>query len=73
MWNTLNILVKSKVSNFYPEEFIFNNNILNIPIDIANGLNDIFVNVGPILASKINLPDSKLHIYDYMRNRNNDS
>ena len=43
------------------------------PIDIANGFNDFFVNIGPILASKINLPDSKLHIYDYMRNRNNDS
>ena len=62
-----------KVSNFYPEEFMYNNNILNTPIDIANGFNDFFVSVGPNLASKINLPDSKLHIYDYMRNRNSDS
>ena len=73
MWHTLNVLVKAKVSNFFPEEFIYNDNTLNTPVDIANGFNEFFVNVGPVLASKIISPDSKLHIYDYMKNKNNDS
>ena len=45
MWNILNILVNSKVYNFYPEEFIHNKNIFNTPMDIANGFNDWFVSV----------------------------
>ena len=68
MWKTLNVLVKANVSNFHPDEFIYNDNTLNTPVNIAHGFNN-FLNVGPLLVSKINPPDSKMYIYDYMKKK----
>ena len=47
-----------------------NGKIITNTLDIANGFDEFFVNVGPSLASKIKSPSSKSHIFDYMKSRN---
>ena len=42
----------------YPETFTHKNKLFTSDLDIANGFNDFFVNVGPDLASKIEAPDN---------------
>ena len=38
--------------------------------DIANGLNDFYVNVGPNLAKYINIPNENTHVLDYVKSQN---
>ena len=57
----------------YPDQFQRNGKILTNKLDIANGFNESFVNVGPSLANKIKLPSNKSHIFDYMKSRNDKS
>ena len=69
-WKVLNSIVKkSNYSACYPEHFLENNKNISSKIDIANGFNNFFVNVGPNLAKDINTPDDG-NIFDYLRNRN---
>ena len=52
-WKILNDLTKRKnTNNGLPREFQHGNETLNNPIDIANGFNHYFANVGPELAKK---------------------
>ena len=57
----------------YPDQFQRSGKILTNKLDIANGFNKFFVNVGPSLASKIKSPSSKSHIFDYVKSRNDKS
>ena len=57
----------------YPDQFQRNGKILTDKLDIANGGNAFFVNVGPSLANKIKSPSNKSHIFDYMKSRNDKS
>ena len=60
-WATLNELIKTSLGNVYPEQFQRNGKILTNKLDIANGFNEFFVNVGPSLANKIKSPSNKSH------------
>ena len=58
-WKILNeIIRKKKSTTMYPETFTHKNKLFTSDLDIANGFNDFFVNVGPDLASKIEAPDN---------------
>ncbi len=48
-----------------PDKFMSNGKSVTRQKDIANGLNDCFVNVGPNLAKDINIPNENTHIVDY--------
>jgi hypothetical protein len=54
-WKVLkNILNKNKTSNYATRFRDNNNKVYTDPIDITNGFNDFFVNIGPSLAKSIN-------------------
>ena len=69
----INGLIKTSLGNEYPDRFQRNGKILTNKLDIANGFNEFFVNVGPSLASKIKSPSSLSHIFDYTKIRNDKS
>ena len=50
----------------FPETFKHNNKYLKNKKDISNGFNHFFVNVGPDLAKKINVPDN-IDVTDYLK------
>ena len=72
-WATLNGLIKMSLGNVYPDQFQRNGKILTNKLDIANGFNEFFVNVGPSVANKIKSPSNKFHIFYYMKSRNDKS
>ena len=53
----------------YPECFIKNNKRNSNKKDIANGFNNFFTNVGPILAKHISLPEDDATLYDYLERK----
>ena len=56
-WQTINeVLGKNKQHLDLPQEFLSNGNILDSSLDIANGFNEFFANIGPKLASQIPKP-----------------
>ena len=69
-WNILNSIIgKKKSSNAYPEIFKHKNKIFKTDIEISNGFNDFFVNVGPDLANNIVAPDN-VNIDKFLNKRN---
>jgi hypothetical protein len=69
-WNIIrNVIGKEKNKrNDIPEFFKANNEILKDPVDIANGFNSFFSEIGPQLASEI--PPSKRHFSSFLGDRN---
>ena len=66
-WKILNdIIGKKKNMSSFPETFKHNNKYLKNKKDISNGFNHFFVNVGPDLAKKINVPDN-IDVTDYLK------
>ena len=52
-WNILNKILNRNVHVELPQEFSDNNEVIENPINIANGFNNFFVGIGPKLASQI--------------------
>ena len=70
-WQTLKALLKKNVQkSSFPESFMCNEKIIKKKIDIANGFNEFFINVGPNLAKKIVPPKENTSIFDYLGDRN---
>ena len=68
-WKILkDIIGKKKNMSSYPETFKHDNKDFNNKKDISNGFNDFFVNVGPNLARKIDVPDN-IDVRDYLKDR----
>ena len=68
-WKILNYLIsKKKKVNNYPETLKHNDKTFKSKHEISNGFNDFFVNVGPDLAKKINVPDN-IDITEYLEER----
>ena len=64
-WSTINeVLGRVKNVNDIPKRFISNGNVLSGSLEIAEGFNDFFVNIGPNLASEI--PNSNKHFTEYL-------
>ena len=60
-----------KTHSEYPDTFIHENKSVNSKIDISNGFNKFFVNIGPNLEKK-NIPTiANTHISDYMKEGKN--
>ena len=67
-WKILNgIIKKNKTHIEHPDTFIHENESVNSKMDISNGFNKFFVNIGPNLEK--NIP----HMHDYMKERKNNS
>ena len=63
-WKLINeITNKNKSSSELPDNFMKDGNIITDPNEIANNLNEYFVNVGPKLAEKI--PPSNVNFSSY--------
>ena len=45
----------------------------NNKLEVANGFNDFFVNVGPKLANNIRVKENDASIYEYLRNPNSNT
>ena len=54
VWTIIKHVINKRRNAKTSDKFIQNNKIVTDPKEIANGLNDYFVNIGPGLASKIN-------------------
>ena len=64
-WQTINeILGRGKNMNDIPKRFVSNEKVLSGSLEIAEGFNDFFVNIGPNLAKAI--PKSKKHFSEYL-------
>ena len=64
-WQTINeILGRKKGFNDIPQRFVSNDKILSGSLEIAEGFNEFFVNIGPNLAKSI--PLSNKHFYEYL-------
>ena len=71
-WQTINeVLGRRKNVSDIPETFISNEKIISGSLEIAEGFNNFFVNIGPKLASEI--PKSKKHFSDYLGNPCNEN
>ena len=55
-WNVLREVINKRKSESSCSRFIINENITTDKVQIANGFNSFFVNVGPSLANKIRFP-----------------
>ena len=72
MENIDGIIKKNKTHSEYPDTFIHENESVNSNMDISNGFNKFFVNIGPNLEK--NIPNiANTHISDYMKERKNNS
>ena len=68
-WRFLNeILKRGQKSTVGPSQLVMDAAILNNPVDIAECLNDHFINIGKDLASR--LPDSEITPDSFMNNLN---
>jgi hypothetical protein len=64
-WQTINeVLGKRKKFNDIPKTFVCNGKILSGALDIAEGFNEFFANIGPKLAKAI--PKSDKHFSEYL-------
>ena len=64
-WQTINeILGRGKNVSDIPKSFVSNEKILSGSLEIAEGFNDFFINIGPSLAKTI--PKSKKHFSEYL-------
>jgi hypothetical protein len=64
-WQTINeVLGRGKKVNDIPKSFVSNGKILSGSLEIAEGFNDFFVNIGPKLAKAI--PKSNKHFSEYL-------
>ena len=64
-WQTINgILGRKKSFSSIPNEFISNDKKLSGSLEIANGFNDFFADIGPKLAKKI--PKAKKHFSNFL-------
>lgn len=71
-WKLINeITNKKKQSSDLPDNFMKDGNVITEPNEIANNLNEYFVNVGPKLADKI--PPSSVNFSSYLPASNQDS
>ena len=72
-WKILNSIIKKrKTHSEYPDTFIHENKSVDSKMDISNGFNKFFVNIGPNLEK--NIPNiANTHISDYMKERKNNS
>ena len=68
-WKILNgIIKKNKTHTEYPDTFIHENESVNSKMDISNGFNKFFANIGPNLEK--NIPNvANTHMHDYMKER----
>jgi hypothetical protein len=65
-WKTINgILSKTKRKNKFPNIFKENGIPITDTLDIANKFNNFFINIGPSLSKKINMPQNKTY-KDYL-------
>jgi hypothetical protein len=74
-WNIINELIhkRKKKSSNLPAQFLRNNAIIKGNLNIANGFNDYFINVGPNLADKITNDNPSIKFSHYMDDNINDS
>ena len=56
-WNTINKILNKQAKNKYVHSFKCDNNIINLPKDVANCFNEYFTNIGPNQAQKIDRID----------------
>ena len=68
-WKLINeIINKNKSRSELPSDFLKEDNMISDPLEIANYLNEYFVNIGPNLAKKI--PESPVNFKSYLDERN---
>jgi len=68
-WNHINqMLGKSRKQFDFPSTFHYNNVTLSTPLEIANGFNSFYINIGPNLAR--NLPSSTHSFRNYLSQSN---
>ena len=70
-WQILKEIINKKKSSGCSSRFLVNNKIITNKIDICNGFNTFFINIGPTLARKI--PDTGKSPLNFMKNRVFDS
>ena len=70
-WQILKEIINKKKSSGCSSRFLVNNKIITNKIDICNGFNTFFINIGPTLARKI--PDTGKSPLIFMKNRVFDS
>jgi hypothetical protein len=64
-WQTINeVLGRKKCINDIPNCFVSNEKVISGDLEIAEGFNDFFVNIGPKLAAQI--PNSKKHFSEFL-------
>ena len=66
-WSILKEVINKKKSVSSSSRFIINDKVISEKLEISNGFNNFFVNIGPSLASKI--PKDNRHPMVFMRNR----
>ena len=63
-WGVLNDLLGNNRKKPLPDCFNINGSVITDPQQIADGLNDYFVNIGPNLAS--NIPSTSTNFSDFL-------
>ena len=66
-WSTINeVLHKTTKSKEFQDTFMINGNLINDKATIANKFNEYFVEIGPKLAEKIDMPENQSY-KDYLK------
>ena len=75
-WAIFNTIIKKgHQAPSYPQEFVDNGSVVKIKnsMDIANGFNKFFVDIGQNLAKNIEPPSENVTVKNFLGNRNNQS
>ena len=62
-WKSINQILGRQTKQMTVNELNIGENILSDPQEIADGFNDYFSNIGPNLASKIDVPNCNFETY----------
>ena len=63
------IIGKNQSDKVIIHKFKVDNKIIMDPVVIANSFNNLYVNIGPSLASKVPLPNLDINPTSYIKNR----
>ena len=73
-WAILNTIIKKgHQAPSYPQEFVDNGSVVKNSMDIANGFNKCFVDIGQNLAKNIEPPSENVRVENFLGNSNNQS
>ena len=70
-WKIINNVLNKHRKSTYINELRCSDRLLNQSPDIAEAINNFFVNIGPDLAR--NIPSTRTHFSDYLQNANSAS